>query len=72
MATIASGELDRRLDEAETLSVDHPAGPTEVRLYVTVDIETLDQLEERAARTGTRVSCGASRAADRSPRRLTA
>lgn len=57
---ITSAELDRLLDEAETLAVDHPAGPTEVRLYVTVDVETLHQLEQRAAWSGTDVSHAAS------------
>lgn len=57
---LTSAELDEHLDEAETLSVGHPAGSTEVRLYVAVDAETLRELEQRATRTGTAVAVAAS------------
>ncbi len=57
---ITSAELDDLLDEAETLPVDQPAGSTEVRLYIAVDAETLRQLEQRAAQTGTAVTDAAS------------
>jgi hypothetical protein len=57
---ITSGELDDLLDEAETVSADHPAEPTEMRLYVTVDAGTLHELEQRAAETGTDVTAAAS------------
>lgn len=59
---ITSGELDGRLDEAETLHPDRSAGPTEMRLYVAVDADTLRELEQRAAQTGAAVTDAASAA----------
>lgn len=59
---ITSGELDSLMDEAETLPVDRPDGLTEMRLYVAVDPDTLRELEQRAAQTGTGVTDAASRA----------
>ena len=50
---ITSDELDGLLDGAETLNAIHPAGGTEVRLYVAVDPETLHELEQQAASQGT-------------------
>jgi hypothetical protein len=49
---ITSDELDRLIDETETLSVERPAAGTEVRLYVAVDPDTLQELEQRAAEQG--------------------
>jgi hypothetical protein len=49
---ITSDELDRLIDEAETLDVGRPEAGTEVRLYVTVDPDTLHELEQRAAEQG--------------------
>jgi hypothetical protein len=49
---ITSDELDRLIDEAETLDVERPAAGTEVRLYVAVDPDTLHELEQRAAEQG--------------------
>lgn len=57
---ITSDELDQLLDEAETLPADRPAGPTEMRLYVAIDENTLHELEQRAADTGTDVTGAAS------------
>ena len=59
---ITSGELDELLYEAETLRVDRPADGTEVRLYVAVDADTLHELEQRAAATGTDLSAAAANA----------
>ncbi len=53
---ITSEELDGLLDDVETLSVDRPEAGTEVRLYVSVDAETLRELEQRAAADGTDVA----------------
>ena len=50
---ITSEELDELLEEAETIEVAHPHDGTEVRLYVSVDPETLHALEERAAADNT-------------------
>jgi hypothetical protein len=50
---ITSDELDAVLDETETLKASHPDGETEVRLYVAVDPDTLNELEQRAAARGT-------------------
>ena len=50
---ITSEELDGLLDEAETLHVAHAAEATQVRLYVAVDPDTLQELEQRAAALGT-------------------
>ncbi len=49
---ITSDELDDLVDEAQTLAVGRISGPTEMRLYVTVDAETLHELEQRAAKKG--------------------
>jgi hypothetical protein len=49
---ITSEELDGALDEAETLEIERPAGGIEVRLYVSVDPATLNELERRAAARG--------------------
>ena len=53
---ITSDELDDLLDAVETLRVGRPAEGTEVRLYVAVDPDTLHELEQRAAATGTDLS----------------
>ena len=57
---ITSDELDELLDKAETLRVDRPADGTEVRLYVAIDAETLHELEQRAAATGTDLNAAAA------------
>jgi hypothetical protein len=57
---ITSDELDELLDKADTLRVDHPADSTEVRLYVAVDADTLHELEQRAAATGTDLNAAAA------------
>jgi len=49
---ITSDELDRLIDEAESLDVARPQMGTEVRLYVTVDPDTMHELEQRAAAKG--------------------
>lgn len=49
---ITSEELDALLDEAETVNAARPAGGTEVRLYVAVDSQTLNELQQRAATEG--------------------
>lgn len=57
---ITSTELDGLLDTAETLAVDRPDGSTQMRLYVPVDAETLQELQQRAQRTGTPITEAAS------------
>lgn len=57
---ITSDELDELLDETETFDASPPAEGTEVRLYVAVDSETLHELEQRAADTGTDLSVAAA------------
>lgn len=57
---ITSDELDELLDEAETVSAQHPKGGTEVRLYVAVDPDTLHELEQRAAARGTDLNVAAA------------
>lgn len=57
---ITSDELDGLLGEAETLSADRPDEPTQMQLYVTVDADTLHQLEQRAAQTGTAMTGAAA------------
>lgn len=62
---ITSEEFDDLLDDAPTLDAGRPAGPTEIRLTVVVDAETLHELELRAAAEGTdlnAVAAGALRA----------
>ena len=59
---ITSEELDDLLHKAETLRVDRVADGTEVRLYVSVDPDTLHELEQRAAAQGTDVSVAAAEA----------
>ena len=59
---ITSDELDRLIDEAETLSVEQPAAGTEVRLYVAVDPDTLHELEQRAAEQGAELTDVAAQA----------
>jgi hypothetical protein len=57
---ITSDELDELLDEAETLRVDRAVDSTEVRLYVAVDADTLHELEQRAAASGTDLNAAAA------------
>ena len=57
---ITSDELDELLATAETLRVARPAEGSEVRLYVAVDADTLHELEQRAAATGTDLSAAAA------------
>lgn len=59
---ITSEELDDLLHKAETLRVERVADRTEVRLYVSVDPDTLHELEQRAAAQGTDVSVAAAEA----------
>ena len=59
---ITSAELDEVLDEAETLDIARPDGLTEMRLYVAVDADTFERLEQRAARDGVGVAEEASMA----------
>jgi len=59
---IGSAELDELLDAAETVRVDQPEGPTQIRLYIAIDAETLRQLERRAAETGAPITETASAA----------
>lgn len=59
---ITSDELDGLLDDADTLPVDGPAGSTELRLYVAVDSETLNELERRAIATGSAITDTAAEA----------
>lgn len=59
---ITSEELDGLLDDAETLDVARPDGPTEMRLYVPVDRDTLDALQSTAADTGVDVESAAAAA----------
>jgi hypothetical protein len=59
---ITSDEFDVLLDEAETLEAARPATGTEVRLYVSVDAETLHELELRAAADGTDLNAVAANA----------
>jgi hypothetical protein len=50
---ITSAELDELLADAGTLDAPRPESGTEVRLYVSVDPDTLHELEQRAASEGT-------------------
>lgn len=59
---ITSGELDGLLDDAETLSADRPTDETEVRLYVAVNPQTLQELEQRAVAQGTDLNVAAAEA----------
>jgi hypothetical protein len=59
---ITSSELDEVIDEAETLSVGHPADGAAMRIYVGVDSETLHELQRRATETGTDLAAAASEA----------
>lgn len=47
--TITSEELDGVLEDAETLETERPSGGVGVRVYVSVDAATLNELERRAA-----------------------
>lgn len=49
---ITSDELDAALEEAETIETEHPTSGVAVRLYVSVDPATLNELERRAAARG--------------------
>lgn len=53
---ITSAELDELLDSAETLTSTPRGAGTEVRLLVTVDVDTLHHLEQRARAEGTDVT----------------
>jgi len=57
---ITSEELDTLLDEAETIDATRAEDPTEVRLYVAVDADTLHELEQRAAARGTDLNAAAA------------
>jgi hypothetical protein len=59
---ITSDELDGLLGQTETLSATRPADGTEVRLYVSVDPDTLHELEQRAAARGTGITAAAAEA----------
>lgn len=59
---ITSDELDAVLDETETIKAAGPESETEVRLYVAVDVDTLHELEQRAAAQGTDVNAIAAEA----------
>jgi hypothetical protein len=62
MNEITSDELDAVLDEAETIKATRPENGTEVRLYVAVDVDTLHELERRAAAQGTDLNSMAAEA----------
>jgi hypothetical protein len=49
---ITSDELGAALEEAETMETERPRSDVEVRLYVSVDPATLNELERRAAARG--------------------
>ena len=49
---ITSAELDQLLSGAETIDAPRPDSGTDVRLYVSVDADTLHELEQRAASRG--------------------
>jgi len=57
---ITSDELDALLDDSETLDAARPSNATEMRLYVTVDSETLQELQQRAAAAGTDLNVAAA------------
>lgn len=57
---ITSAELDDLLDGTPTVDAERPSGQTEVRLTVTVDTETLHELELRAAADGTDLNAAAA------------
>ncbi len=59
---ITSDELDALLDDSETLDAPPPSNATEMRLYVTVDSETLHELQQRAVAEGTDLSVAAANA----------
>jgi hypothetical protein len=59
---ITSDELDAVLDEAKTIKASRPENGTEVRLYVAVDVDTLHELERRAAAQGTDLNSMAAEA----------
>jgi len=59
---ITSDELDALLDDSETLDAARPSNATEMRLYVAVDSETLQELQQRAAAAGTDLNVAAANA----------
>lgn len=59
---ITSDELDALLDDSETLNAAQPSNATEMRLYVAVDSETLQELQQRAAAAGTDLNVAAAKA----------
>lgn len=59
---ITSDELDGLLGEADTLSAARASSVTEVRLYVSVDSETLQEFEQRAAAEGTDLNAASAHA----------
>ncbi|MCA1698843.1 MAG: hypothetical protein LC790_08075 [Actinobacteria bacterium] len=59
---ITSDEFDALLDDSETLDAEGPSNATEMRLYVAVDSETLQELQQRAAAAGTDLNVAAANA----------
>ncbi len=59
---ITSDELDALLANAETLDAAHTSNAIEMRLYVAVDPETLQELQQRAAAEGTALNVAAANA----------
>ncbi len=59
---ITSDELDALIRDAETLDATRPSNATELRLYVAVDSETLQELQQRAAAEGTDLNVAAANA----------
>lgn len=59
---ITSDELDALMGDAETLAAARPSTATEMRPYVAVDSETLQELQQRAAAAGTDLDVAAANA----------
>ena len=59
---ITSDELDALIGDAETLDAARPSKSTEMRLYVAVDSETLQELQQLAAAAGTDLNVAAANA----------
>jgi hypothetical protein len=59
---ITSDELDALIGDAETLDAARPSNATEMGLYVAVDSETLQELQQLAAAAGTDLNVAAANA----------
>ena len=59
---ITSDELDALIGDAETLDAARPSNAMEMRLYVAVDSETLQELQQLAAAAGTDLNVAAANA----------